>query len=400
MPRRVQPWHILGQKNFGLYWNSLLVSAIGDQIANVTIAWQIYEITHSPLQLGLTGLFRGLPILIFSLGGGLLADRASRRKVLIGTQSVGMMLTLILGFLTSTGLVRVWHIYAIAFCAGVANTFDQPARSALVPSLVAPEHLATAFGMSVTLRQSASLAGPFLGGAIIAAYGVSSAYWINAVSFIGVIVCLAFMKIREEPAKERRESPLQSLRDGVKFVWNDRDIMALLTLDTIVNLVGAFKSMMPIFAKDLLAVGAQGLGVLLGAPAVGALVGSGVVIFMGNPKRKGSLILLTTLLYCICLILFALSRSFALSLVAAFLLGAFDSVGETFRMTVTQLKTPDYLRGRVQSLILLFVMGGPLLGQAQLGATAALLDVTGALVLGGAIGIAASLVLARRIYFL
>ena len=158
--------------------------------------------------------------------------------------------------------------------------------------------------------------------------------------------------------------------------------------------------MMPVFAKDLLSVGAQGLGVLLGAPAVGALVGSGVVIFMGNPKRKGGLILLTTLLYCICLIFFALSRSFALSLMTAFLLGAFDSVGETFRMTVTQLKTPDYLRGRVQSLILLFVMGGPLLGQAQLGATAAVLDVTGALVLGGAIGIAASLVLARRIYFL
>src|SRR5690348_7906114 len=123
MPRRVRPWHVLGQKNVGLYWISLLVTAIGDQIANVTIAWQIYEITHSPLQLGLAGLFRGLPILIFSLGGGLLADRASRRKVLIGTQSVGMMLTLSLGFLTSAGWVQVWHIYLIAFCAGIANTF-------------------------------------------------------------------------------------------------------------------------------------------------------------------------------------------------------------------------------------------------------------------------------------
>ena len=400
MPRRVRPWHVLGQKNFGLYWSSLLVSAIGDQVANVTIAWQVYEITRSPLQLGLTGLFRGLPILIFSLSGGLLADRMSRRKLLMATQSAGMALTLILGFLTSAGWVQVWHIYLIAFCAGIANTFDQPARMALVPSLVEADHLATAFGMSVTLRQSASLVGPFLGGAIIAAFGVSAAYWINASSFIGVIVCLAFMEIREVRAQERRESPLRSLREGVKFVWNDRDIMALLALDTVVNLVGAFKSMMPIFAKDLLAVGAQGLGVLLGAPAVGALVGSGVVIFMGNPRHKGRFVLVTTLLYCVCLVLFALSRSFVISLGVAFLLGAFDAVGETFRMTVTQLKTPDYLRGRVQSLILLFVMGGPMLGQAQLGASAAVLDVTGALVLGGIIGIAATALMARRIYWL
>lgn len=322
MKNRIRPWHVLAQKNFGLYGSSLLVSAVGDQIANVTIAWQVYEITHSPLQLGLTGLFRALPIFIFSLSGGLLADRMSRRKLLIGTQSIAMALTLILGFLTSAGLVRVWHVYLITFCAGIVNTFDQPARSALVPSLIEREHLPTAFGMSVTLRQTATLAGPFLGGVIIAAFGVGSAYWIDAASFLGVIICLAVMKVSETQASARRESPLESLREGVKFLWYERDIMALLVLDTIVNLVGAFKAMMPVFAMDLLAVGPRGLGVLLGAPAVGALLGSGIVIFTGNPRHKGRLVIATTLSYCVCLILFALSRSFVFSLTVTFFLGA------------------------------------------------------------------------------
>ncbi|HYY25109.1 MAG TPA: MFS transporter, partial [Candidatus Udaeobacter sp.] len=186
MRSKLSLWNVLAQKNFGLFWWSLLISAIGDQIANVTIAWQVYTITNSPLQLGLTGLFRALPIFIFSLTGGVLADRTSRRKLLIFSQGIGMILALLLGLLTTTGLVKVWHIYVAAFIAGAVSTFDQPARSALVPSLVPEEHLATAFALSVTLRQSATLIGPFLGGMIIAALGISSAHYINALSFLGV----------------------------------------------------------------------------------------------------------------------------------------------------------------------------------------------------------------------
>jgi MFS family permease len=398
MKSKLSPWSVLAQKNFGLFWWSLLISAIGDQISNVTVAWQVYTITNSPLQLGLTGLFRALPIFIFSLTGGVLADRMSRRKLLIVSQSIAMTLALLLGLLTTTGLVKVWHIYLAAFIAGAVSTFDQPARSALVPSLVRQEHLATAFALSVTLRQSATLVGPFLGGMIIASLGISSAHYINALSFLGVIVCLAFIKVQEIGAAYRKESPLQSLREGIKFLWHESGIMALLVLDTCVNLVGAYKSMMPVFARDLLDVGPQGLGMLLGSPALGALVGSGVVIMMGNPERKGRLIIGTTLAYCVCLVAFALSRSFVLSLVVVFFLGALDAVGETFRMTVSQLMTPDQLRGRVQGLVYLFVIGSPSLGQAQLGAMASLLSVSAALVIGGMIGIAAVGVMAKRIY--
>ena len=397
MERQAKPWEVLGEKNFGLFWSSLLASAIGDQISTVTIAWQVYVITDSPFQLGLTGLFRALPIIIFSLTGGVLADRVSRRKLLIVTQSGAMILAFLLGLLTSSGLVRVWHIYLITFLTGAVTTFDQPARGALIPSLVRKEHLATAFALSVTLRQTSTLVGPFLAGIIIASLGITSAHYINGFSFLGVIICLVLMRVDETWIVSKRESALQSLREGVHFMWRNSGIMALLVLDTCVSLFGAYKSMMPVFARDLLDVGPKGLGILLGSPAVGALVGSGAIMMLGNPKRKGPLVIAVTLIHSAGLILFATSGSFMFSLVIAFALGALDAVGETLRMTVIQLMTPDHLRGRVQSLVYLFVAGGPLLGQAQLGTAAAFLSVPGAVAMGGIVGMIAVGAMARRL---
>lgn len=159
----VTPWCVLVQKNFGLFGSSLLTSAIGDQISTVTIAWQVCLITDSPLQLGLTGLFRGLAIFLFSPSGGVLADRMSRRKLVIMTQGIAMILTLLLGVLTTSGIVRVWRIYLVTFVAGAVSTFDQPARTALTSNLVQRDYLATAFALNVTLRQTATLAGPLSG---------------------------------------------------------------------------------------------------------------------------------------------------------------------------------------------------------------------------------------------
>ncbi len=393
----VRPWKVLAQRDFGFFWSSLLISAIGTQISSVTIAWQIYVITDSPFQLGLTGLFRALPIVIFSLTGGVLADRVSRRKLLIVTQGGAMILALLLGLLTTSGLVRIWHIYLITFFTGAVSTFDQPARGALIPSLVRREHLATAFALSVTLRQTATLVGPFLAGIIIASLGISSTHYINGVSFLAVIICLALMRVEETWTQSKRESALRSLREGVNFVWQNNGIMALLVLDTCVNLFGAYKSMMPVFARDLLEVGPKGLGILLGSPAVGALTGSGAVMMLSNPKRKGQLVIAVTLLYSAGLILFATSRSFLFSVAVGFALGALDAVGETLRMTVIQLMTPDHLRGRVQSLVYLFVVGSPFLGQAQLGTAAALLSVPGAVVMGGIVGVAAVGIMAKKL---
>lgn len=386
MQQRVRAWKILTERNFGLFWVSLLVSSIGNQLSHVVIAWHVYEITDSPLQLGLTGIFRALPTIVFSLSGGVLADRTDRRRLLIVTQSLAMGLAFVLAFLTDMGWVRVWHIYAITFLTGTVTTFDAPARTALIPSLVARENLSTAFALNVTLRQSASLVGPFFAGMTIAMLGLSWSYYINGLSFLGVVVCLLTMRVRVTESPVKKESTLESMRAGLRFVWGNSVILGLLVMDTCVNFFGAYKAMMPVVARDLLGVGPAGLGALLGAPAIGALVGSGIIIGVGSPRRAGRLVLWVTLVYTIGLGLFAISRSFPVSLAIGFMLGALDAVGETLRITIIQLMTPDQMRGRVQALVHVFVFGLPLMGYGQIGALASLVGVTSAIFAGGLIG--------------
>jgi MFS family permease len=393
--RQVTPWQVLGQRDFGLFWASLLFSAVGSEIAAVAVAWQVYEITDSPFQLGLTGLFRALPVMILSIPGGIVADRTDRRRLLIITQALAALLALTLGLLTFTGLVRVWHIYAITFLSGAISIFDAPARTAMIPALVPAEQLASAYALNITWRQTATLAGPFLGGICISVFGLAASYYIDAASFLAVIICLFFMRARSSPPAEKKESPLQSLRGAFNFIRENSAILTLMSMDTWVNFFGAYRSMMPAFARDILGTGPAGLGALLGVPAFGALVGSGVIMTMGNPRHKGKLIIWVTLLYTAGLTCFALSRSLALSLVIVFVLGLLDAIGETLRDTLVQLITPDRMRGRVKSFDQVFMSAGTYAGHAQMGAMATFLGVPGALVLGGTLGSAAVLLVAR-----
>ena len=386
MAMPVRPWDVLAERNFALFWFSLLISSIGSQLTSVAIAWQIYELTDSPFQLGLTGLFRALPVIVLAVSGGWLADRVERRRLLIATQGLALLLSFSLGWLTDSGHIRVWQIYGVIFTASVLNSFDIPARMALIPNLVRRDHLTTAFALTVTLRQTASLAGPFVAGIIIAWVGLRWCYYLDALSFLAVIVGLVIMRIQGTQEAPKREPALNSMIEGLSFVRGNRVILALLVMDACVSFFGAYRAMMPVFARDILAAGPTGLGALLGAPAIGALVGSGVVMGLGNPRRKARWIVAITLLYTMGLLAFAVSRSFALSLALAFILGALDSMGETLRMTLIQLMTPDSLRGRVQGLVHVFVVGGPFLGHAQIGLAAALLGAPGAVIMGGLIG--------------
>ena len=392
---KVTPWQVLAQRDFGLYWASLLFSAVGTQISTVAIAWQVYEITNSPFQLGLTGLFRALPVMILSLPGGVLADRVDRRRLLIVTQSLAMLLALVLALLTSSGHVRVWHIYAITFLSGAVGIFDSPARAAMIPALVPSEQLASAYALNITWRQTASLAGPFVGGIVIGLFGIAASYYIDSITFLGVITCLFFMRVRATAPVEKKESPVQSVRAGFHFIRDNSVILALMAMDACVNFFGAYRAMMPAFARDILGTGPTGLGALLGVPAFGALLGSGIVMSLGNPKHKGRLIISVTLLYTVGLICFALSRSLWLSLIIVFAIGVVDAIGETLRDTLIQLTTPDRMRGRVKSFDQVFMSAGAYMGSAQIGAMATLLGVPGALICGGCLGSAAVVVVAR-----
>jgi MFS family permease len=396
MAQQVTPWQVLKQRDFGLFWASLLFSAVGSQISTVAIAWQIYEITNSPFQLGLAGLFRALPIMLLSIPGGVVADRMDRRWLLIVTQGLAALLALSLALLSYIGQVQVWHIYAVTFLSGAVGIFDSPARTALIPALVRPEQLATAYALNITWRQIATLSGPFIGGVVIATFGISTSYFIDALSFLSVIFCLALMRARPAPTSgEKKESPLESVRSGFAFIRNNTAILGLMGMDTCVQFFGAYRSMMPVFARDILAVGPASLGALLGVPAFGALAGSAIVLAVGNPKRKGQLIITVTLIYTAGLICFALSRSLILSLAIGFILGLVDAVGETLRDTLVQLITPDPMRGRVKSFDQVFMSAGTYLGHAQIGAAATFLGVPGALVMGGCLGSAGVLLVAK-----
>ena len=395
MKSPVTPWQVLKQRDFGLFWLSLLFSAVGTQISTVAIAWQVYEITNSPFQLGLTGLFRALPVMILSLPGGVLADRMDRRKLLIITQGLAALLSLTLGLLSSAGQIRVWHIYTVTFLSGAVGIFDAPARTAMIPALVSAEQLASAYALNITWRQIATLGGPFIGGLVISALGISPAYYIDAVSFFAVIICLAFMRRQVKPSREKKESPLESVRAGFNFIRENSVILGLMSMDTCVQFFGAYRSMMPAFARDILGTGPAGLGALLGVPALGALAGSGIVLAAGNPRRKGQLIIGVTLLYTIGLICFALSRSLTLSLLIVFCLGLVDAIGETLRDTLVQLTTPDQMRGRVKSFDQVFMSAGTYMGHAQMGVAASFIGVPGALILGGCVGSAAVLMVAK-----
>lgn len=396
MAQQVTPWQVLKQRDFGLFWASLLFSAIGSQISTVAIAWQVYEITNSPFQLGLAGLFRALPIMLLSIPGGVVADRMDRRWLLIITQALAALLALALALLSYFGQVQVWHIYTVTFLSGAVGIFDSPARTAMIPSLVRPEQLATAYALNITWRQIATLAGPFIGGVVIATVGISISYFIDALSFLSVIICLALMRARLAPASlVKKESPLESVRGGFEFIRDNTAILGLMGMDTCVQFFGAYRSMMPVFARDILAVGPAGLGALLGVPAFGALAGSAIVLAVGNPKRKGQLMITVTLIYTAGLVCFALSRSLILSLAIGFFLGLVDAVGETLRDTLIQLITPDPMRGRVKSFDQVFMSAGTYLGHAQIGAAASFLGVSGALVMGGFLGSAGVLLVAR-----
>lgn len=333
--------------------------------------------------------------MIFSIPGGIVADRMDRRRLLIITQSLAALLALALGLLTSAGQVRVWHIYAVTFLSGAIGIFDTPARTAMIPSLVPGEQLASAYALNITWRQTATLAGPFLGGVCISVFGLAASYYIDAASFLAVILCLFLMRLRSSPPAETKESPLQSVRVGFNFIRENSVILALMGMDTCVNFFGAYRSMMPVFARDILGTGPTGLGALLGVPAFGALVGSGIVMAMGNPRHKGKLIIGVTLFYTAGLICFALSRSLVLSLVIVFSLGLLDAIGETLRDTLVQLTTPDRMRGRVKSFDQVFMSAGTYVGHAQMGTAATLLGVPGALILGGCLGSAAVLLVAK-----
>jgi MFS family permease len=376
----------LRHRDFRLLWAGQAISIAGSRMQAAAILWQVYAITGSPLALGAVGLAHVLPLLAVSLFAGVAADVFDRRKLMLGTQTSMLLLALLLGVLTLRGLQSAVPIYAISALVAVAWAFDAPARQALIPRLVPAHALAGAFSLNSTVFQLGSIVGPALFGLVIARTGVAAAYFINAASFLAVIGALLAMRpVPPAPAATER-APQVSVRaalEGLRFVRLQPIIFSSMLLDFFATFFGAATALLPMFAQDILKVGAAGYGWLYAAQAVGAAI-IGVLLSLLPPlPHAGRVMLLAVGVYGLATIAFGLAPNFALAFGALAVAGAADMVSMVIRNTARNLLTPDALRGRMTSVNMVFFMGGPQLGELEAGAAAALLGAPAAMVTGG-----------------
>jgi MFS family permease len=356
----------------------------------IALGWELYERTHSALALGLVGLATALPVVILALPAGHLADRMDRKRILVWAQMAFIVAGLALSALSYwRGPVAL--VYAVLLARGAAQAYNNPARQALLPSLVPPEVFGNAVTWASSAFQAAAVVGPGIGGIVIAIErGATGAYIIS--SILTAIYLWALVAIRgtggtraaaARGAGTQEKMTLESLAAGMRFVRDDKVILAALTLDLFAVLLGGATALLPIFAKDILHVGPQGLGWLRAAPSVGALIVAVTIAHRPALRRTGWTLLLAVVGFGVTTIVFGLSRSFVLSMAMLFLLGGLDGISMIIRSTLVQLRTPDEMRGRVSAVNSVFVDMSNELGGFESGALAALVGPVTAVVAGG-----------------
>ena len=373
----------LQYRDFRLLWTGQLISNIGTQMQMVTINWHIYILTGSAVALGMTGLVRVVPIIIFSLIGGVFADSHDRRRVLLATQSLMMVFAAILAWVTNMNLVSAPLIYLLAACTAGTIAFDGPARQSLVPNLVRREHLTNALSLNNIMIQVASIVGPGVAGFVIAGLGIAAVYWINAASFLAVLVALILM---HPPTQERVGAPqmtFDALTEGLRFVFSAKVITATMLLDFVATFFSSASALLPIFAREILRVGPEGLGILYSAESIGAVIAGVLMARVGSIKRQGAVLLIAVASYGLATAFYGASQLFVLSFFLLALVGASDTVSTILRNTIRQLNTPDHLRGRMTSVNMIFFMGGPQLGNLEAGLAAAAFGAPFAVISGG-----------------
>ncbi len=374
------------QTAFMRLWYSRVASTGGMQMLMVAVGWQMYELTGSAWDLGLVGLFQFLPALLLTLVAGHVADRLNRARIVLVCMSVQCLVALI--FMAATeGLLAVgpWAsrelLLGLSVALGAARAFQMPAQQALTPQLVPPALLSRAMAFSSGGMQAAVIAGPALGGLIFVA-GATAVYASSAGLFL--IASLLMSRVRYvHMAPPHEPVTMSTLLAGLVFVWERKVLLGAVSLDLFAVLLGGATALLPLFAKDILMVGPWGLGLLRAAPAVGAVVMSVLLTRRPMQRHVGHRMLAAVAVYGVCMVVFGLSTSFALSLLALALSGAADMVSVVVRMTLVQIETPNEMRGRVSAVNSVFIGASNQLGEFESGATAAVFGPVGSVVLGG-----------------
>ncbi|MDQ4100443.1 MAG: MFS transporter [Chloroflexota bacterium] len=393
-PRRA--YRSLRHRDFRLLWFADAVSMLGTQMQRVAIGWQVYELTGDPLQLGLLGLTRFLPVLLFGLVGGVIADQRDRRLTLLASITVLALSSVILSLTTWTGAASMPLIYGITFFSAAVSAVAGPSRQALFPALVPRAELAGAATLNILAMQTAGVVGPALGGIMIGLGGLGLTYLLDALSFVAVLIALLLMRARPE-VPPLRVTGIAAAVEGLKFLWGMPILLAVMALDFFATFFGASTTLLPIFAEQVFGMGAEGYGLLVSAPAAGAVAGSAVMSVLPMPRRVGIGIVVAVAAYGACLLGFGLSRTVWLSLLLLAGSGAADTVSMAFRHTIRNLVTPDQLRGRIAAAHSTFAMGGPQLGEFEAGLVAAAFSPSVSVASGGAATIIACMIIVRLV---
>jgi MFS family permease len=379
---RRDPYAALRFRDFRLLLAGTFLEVVGQQMLGVAIGWELYERTRDPLALGLIGLVQVVPVVLLALPAGHVADQFDRKRIAV-LAALALALSAFGLALLSFTVGPLLLIYLCLLTIGVARAFQSPATSSLVAQVVPAEHFTNAATWESSAWQASAILGPALGGFIIAARGGATlVYASTAGMLLAATVILSLMRPRPvERADE--EITLASLLAGLRFVWNTKLILAAITLDMFAVLLGGATALLPIFARDILQVGAAGLGWLRAAPAIGALLTAITLAYLPPFKRAGRTLLLVVAGFGLVTVVFGLSRSFALSLLALGLLGSLDNISVVIRSTLVLTRTPDVMRGRVNAVHFVFIGISNELGAFESGVAAALLGTIGAVVAGG-----------------
>lgn len=376
----------LRHRDFRLLWLGQIVSVTGSQMQLAAINWHIYLLTRSALALGLVGACRAVPIILCSLAGGVVADVVDRRRLMMITQSVMLTCSAALALITFAGLTRPWPIFLLTAIASAAWAFDTPARQSLMPMLVPRTDFHNAVSLSMLMFQMGMITGPPLAGFLLASHSPALVYGVNAASFLAVITGIALMRTSGRPEQTESESPSisrQALMEGLRFVWRTPIIVQTMTLDFGATFFASANQLLPIYAKDILFVGARGHGFLAAAPAAGAIIAGLVMARLGTIRKQGVTVIVSIAFYGAATVAFGVSRLFWLSLMMLAATGAADTVSTILRQTIRQLVTPNKLRGRMTSINMIFFMGGPQLGEVEAGSLAALIGAPLSVITGG-----------------
>ena len=359
------------------------VATLGEMMVSVAIGWELYQRTNSALALGFVGLTLVIPVLLFSLPAGHLADHYNRQRIVVVSQMLLLFASLSLAALSWTqGALPL--VYGALFLIGVGGAFSSPAASTLIPQTVPPETFEKATTWSSSSWQLAAVIGPALGGAVIALTGGATlVYLLDACGSLIYIALILLIRARPATPPAKRETTVRSLAEGLRFLRGSQVLLAAITLDMFGVLLGGATTLLPIFAKDILHVGPVGLGWLRAAPSVGAALMALILTHTPLFRRAGRTLLWAVIVFGLATIVFGLSRDFYLSLVALLVLGAADNISVVIRHSLLLLRTPDAMRGRIAAVNGIFISASNELGGFESGLVAWLLTPVISVVLGG-----------------